>query len=117
MGTRILIILAALLALLPASTARTQGWSPTIAAHPSVPSVFMTVDMGRQRAVIIRNKDKEFQKIKDMPCTTGMRGGGKLLEGDRKTPEGVYFLEGKATGGLDFDLRRQLRMLFYSIWR
>jgi murein L,D-transpeptidase YafK len=38
-----------------------------------------------------------------MPCTTGMRGGGKLLEGDRKTPEGVYFLEGKATGGLDFD--------------
>jgi hypothetical protein len=103
MGTRILIILAALLALLPASTARTQGWSPTIAAHPSVPSVFMTVDMGRQRAVIIRNKDKEFQKIKDMPCTTGMRGGGKLLEGDRKTPEGVYFLEGKATGGLDFD--------------
>jgi hypothetical protein len=103
MGTRILIILAALLALLPAAPTSAQGWSPTIAAHPNVPSVFMAVDMGRQRAFVVRNKDKELKKIKDMPCTTGMRGGGKLLEGDRKTPEGVYFLESKATGGLDFD--------------
>jgi hypothetical protein len=103
MGIRSLIILAALLSILPATTARTQGWSPTIAAHPSVPSVFMAVDMGRQRAFVVRNKDGELKKIKDMPSTTGMRGGGKLLEGDRKTPEGVYFLEGKATGALDFD--------------
>jgi hypothetical protein len=45
----------------------------------------------------------ELKKIKDMPCTTGMRAAASWLEGDRKTPEGVYFLQGKATGGLDFD--------------
>lgn len=103
MDIRTFIAGVVFLSILISLPARSQGWSATIATHPSVPSVFMTVDMSRQRAAIIRNKDGEFKKIKDMPCTTGMKGGGKLLEGDRKTPEGVYFLEGKATGGLDFD--------------
>lgn len=103
MDIRTFIAGVAIVSTLFAATAPAQGWSPSIAAHPSVPSVFMTVDMSRQRALIVRNTDKDFKKIKDMPCTTGMKGGGKLLEGDRKTPEGVYFLEGKATAGLDFD--------------
>ncbi len=103
MGSRIIILIAAFLSLLFAAPARPQGWTPSFSAHPNTPSTFMAVDMGRQRAFLVRNKDGELKKIKDMPCTTGMRGGGKLMEGDRKTPEGVYFLQGKATGGLDFD--------------
>jgi len=37
-------------------------------------------------------------------CTTGQTVGDKLTEGDLRTPEGVYFLESKLIGGLDFDL-------------
>jgi lipoprotein-anchoring transpeptidase ErfK/SrfK len=103
MGTRTFILFAAFMSILLAAQAQPQGWTPSIAAHPNIPSVFMAVDMGRQRAFLVRNKDGELKKIKDMPCTTGMRDGGKLAQGDRKTPEGVYFLQGKATGGLDFD--------------
>lgn len=103
MGIRTVTLCAAILSILLAAPARSQGWSPSFSAHRNTPQTFMAVDMGRQRAYVLRHKDAEFRKIKDMPCTTGMRGGGKLLEGDRKTPEGVYFLEGKATGGLDFD--------------
>jgi murein L,D-transpeptidase YafK len=63
----------------------------------------MAVDMNLQRAFLVRSQDGTLRKIQDMACTTGMRNGGKLLEGDRKTPEGVYFLQGKVTSGLDFD--------------
>ncbi|MDO9582043.1 MAG: L,D-transpeptidase family protein [Desulfomicrobium sp.] len=104
MDTRTFIFIAVFLSLLFAAPALSQGWTPSFSANPSTPALFMAVDMGQQRAFLVRNKDGELNKIKDMSCTTGMRGGGKLLEGDRKTPEGVYFLEGKATGGLDFDL-------------
>ena len=52
-------------------------------------------------AVVVCNTCRHSRTSRD--DATGMRGGGKLMEGDRKTPEGVYFLLGKATGGLDFD--------------
>ena len=103
MGIRTFILCAAFLSILLAAPARSQSWTPSFSAQPGTPSVFMAVDMGRQQAFVVRNKDGELKIIKKMPCTTGMRGGGKLMEGDRKTPEGVYFLQGKATGGLDFD--------------
>ena len=103
MDTRTFILIAAFLSLLFAAPARPQSWTASLAPHPKGPPLFMAVDMARQRAFVVRNKDGELKKMKDMPCTTGMHGGGKLLEGDRKTPEGVYFLQGKATGGLDFD--------------
>lgn len=103
MDIRTFIASVAFLSILFAAQAPAQGWTPSFSAHPNTPALFMAVDMGRQQAFLVRNKNGELKKIKTMPCTTGMRGGGKLLEGDRKTPEGVYFLEGKATGGLDFD--------------
>jgi murein L,D-transpeptidase YafK len=103
MDTRTFILIAAFLSLLFAAPARPQSWTASLAPHPKALPLFMAVDMARQRAFVVRNKDGELKKMKDMPCTTGMHGGGKLLEGDRKTPEGVYFLQGKATGGLDFD--------------
>ncbi|ACU91179.1 L,D-transpeptidase family protein [Desulfomicrobium baculatum] len=103
MDTRTFILIAAFLSLLFAAPARPQSWTASLAPHPKAPPLFMAVDMARQRAFVVRNKDGELKKMKDMSCTTGMHGGGKLLEGDRKTPEGVYFLQGKATGGLDFD--------------
>jgi murein L,D-transpeptidase YafK len=92
-----------LLLLLATATALAEGWTPALAARPNLPPSFMAVDMGRQRAVLVRNQDGTLKKFKEMACTTGMRNGGKLLEGDRKTPEGVYFLEGKVGSGLDFD--------------
>ena len=103
MGTRSFILLAAFLLSLLAGPAYAEGWSPSISHRPHLPSVFMAVDMSRQRAFLVRSQNGELNKFKEMACTTGMRNGGKLAEGDRKTPEGVYFLQGKATGGLDFD--------------
>jgi len=86
-----------LLLLLAAAPALAEGWSPSLAPHPNLPTSFMAVDMGRQRAVLVRSQDGTLKKFKDMACTTGMRNGGKLLEGDRKTPEGVYFLDAHST--------------------
>lgn len=103
MDTRTFILIAAFLSLLFTAPARPQSWTASLVPHPKAPPLFMAVDMARQRAFVVRNKDGELKKMKDMTCTTGMHGGGKLLEGDRKTPEGVYFLQGKATGALDFD--------------
>ena len=103
MGTRTLLLLAALLLALPATGALGEGWTPTITPHPHMPPLIMAVDMGKQRAMLVRSRSAALEKFRTMACTTGMRNGGKLLEGDRKTPEGVYFLQGKATSGLDFD--------------
>ncbi|GAB6111348.1 L,D-transpeptidase family protein [Desulfomicrobium salsuginis] len=102
MVTRFLQLPVLVLAL-AASCAFAEGWVPTLAPRTNLPPQFMAVDMGRQRAFLLRSQDGALRTLQSMSCTTGMRGGGKLLEGDRKTPEGVYFLQGKATGGLDFD--------------
>ncbi len=102
MVTRFLQFTVLVLAL-AATCAFAEGWVPTPAPRTNLPPQFMAVDMGRQRAFLLRSQDGELRTLQSMSCTTGMRGGGKLLEGDRKTPEGVYFLQGKATGGLDFD--------------
>ena len=101
MSLRILLLALTLL-LTPPTLARPEGWSPTLSPRSDLPDVLMAVDMSRQRCFLVRNADKKLKKI-SMACTTGMRNGGKLVEGDRKTPEGVYFLEGRITSGLDFD--------------
>jgi len=98
------LLVATILLTLLTAPAQAEGWFPSLAPNPVLPPVFMAVDMGRQRAILVRNQDQKLIKFRQMSCTTGMRGGGKLLEGDRKTPEGVYFLQGKASGGLDFNL-------------
>jgi hypothetical protein len=97
-----LLLFAALLLLQPSGQIRAEGWSPALAPRPHLPSRFLAVDMGRQRAFVVQNSNGELSR-REMPCTTGMRNGGKLLDGDRKTPEGVYFLDGVVTSGLDFD--------------
>lgn len=97
-----LLLFAALLLLQPSGQTRAEGWSATLAPRPHLPASFLAVDMGRQRAFIAQTRNDELSR-REMPCTTGMRNGGKLLDGDRKTPEGVYFLDGVVTSGLDFD--------------
>jgi len=103
MGTLRTLLLAIILLLTPSAQAKAEGWSPTLSPRPNLPGTFMAVDMGRQRCFLVRNADDKLERFRNMACTTGMKDGGKLVKGDRKTPEGVYFLEGRITSGLDYD--------------
>ncbi len=50
------------------------------------------------------NQSDTFNLVRTIPCTTGKVAGDKSREGDMKTPEGIYFIQGKKEKGLDFDL-------------
>jgi len=70
---------------------------------PSVPDIFLSarfqgsepahvlvVEKASQTLSLYRLDDMPV-KIMDMPCSTGKSPGPKHVEGDSKTPEGVYF--------------------------
>lgn len=80
------------------------NWRPTLTPRPNMPPLFMAVDKSRQRAFLVRSSGNatRLDKFKKLICTTGQRDGDKQVEGDLKTPEGVYFVTGKITSGLDF---------------
>lgn len=105
MTVHALALYGALLLCLLASPARTEGWTPALVPRPGMPPLFMAVDKDLQRAFLVRVPGGfgKLDVFKTMPCTTGVKSGDKLSEDDRKTPEGVYFLDGKITSDLDFD--------------
>lgn len=82
------------------------NWRPTLAPRTNLPPLFMAVDKDKQRAFLVRTEGNAtlLNRFKKLICTTGRRDGDKLAEGDLKTPEGVYFVTGKITSGLDFTL-------------
>lgn len=90
-GTWPLALLA--LGLLCATDAR--AWEAALPASAQAP--FVAVDKSRQRLVLAgQEAEKEYV------CSTGRKPGDKRLRGDLKTPEGIYFITGKRTSGLDF---------------
>ncbi|HHO75077.1 MAG TPA: hypothetical protein ENN05_01455 [Deltaproteobacteria bacterium] len=54
------------------------------------------IDKEQQRLYVFNGRDR----VLELPCSTGMNPGNKEVEGDKRTPEGVYFsekiLDGKA---------------------
>lgn len=82
------------------------NWRPTLAPRTNLPPLFMTVDKDKQRAFLVRadGNATTLDKFRNLVCTTGQRDGDKQTEGDLKTPEGVYFVTGKITSGLDHKL-------------
>lgn len=59
--------------------------------------IVVAVDKSRQRLFVSEGEEK-----REYVCTTGQHPGDKRARGDLKTPEGVYFIVGKRTSGLDF---------------
>lgn len=62
-----------------------------------LPEAAVSVDKSRQRLFVSEGEDR-----REYVCTTGQKHGDKQVRGDLKTPEGVYFVVGKRTAGLDF---------------
>ncbi|MDY0131449.1 MAG: L,D-transpeptidase family protein [Desulforegulaceae bacterium] len=55
------------------------------------------VDKESQKLFLIENKKGVFESKMELKCSTGKNKGDKLLEGDSKTPEGVYTITGHFT--------------------
>ncbi len=52
----------------------------------------IVVDMNTSRLYLYKNHNGEPQLVKDFYATIGKKGSGKYVEGDQKTPVGVYFV-------------------------
>lgn len=77
------------------------GWSPVIRDTPGMPPKLVVVDKSLQRLHLYEHQSP--LAIRDSyTCTTGQRAGDKRVSGDRRTPEGVYFVTTKIERGLDF---------------
>lgn len=105
MNARILALYAALLLCLLPSPARSEGWTAALGPRSTLPPVIIGVDKKQQRVTVIQNNHeaRTMQSLGELPCTTGRKSGDKESEGDLKTPEGVYFVQGVAREGLDHD--------------
>jgi len=54
----------------------------------------IVVDMNSSRLYLYENHNGEPRLLNDFYATIGKNGGGKYVEGDQKTPVGVYFVTG-----------------------
>lgn len=70
-----------------------RAWEAPLPASDDAP--YVAVDKSRQR-LVLAGREAEYV------CSTGSRPGDKRVRGDLKTPEGIYFIIGKRTSGLDF---------------
>lgn len=66
-----------------------------------LPSHLVAVDKHRQSFLFFERKSPLRLKY-TFPCTTGQVPGDKQVVNDKRTPEGIYFVEYKIASGLDF---------------
>ena len=57
----------------------------------------IVVDASKSRLYLYRNQDGKPHLVADFYVTLGKNGSGKSTEGDKRTPEGVYFASSKLT--------------------
>jgi len=92
-----------LISLMLVSAALAQGWEPTLSSHAYGPEHIIAVDKASQMLIMLERKSP-LREVRRFPCTTGQSIGDKLVEGDLRTPEGVYFLGHRINRKLDWDL-------------
>ncbi len=78
-------------------------WVATIARHEGIPPLLVAVDKKRQQIFLFESRSPLRLKNTYI-CTTGQAVGDKMVRGDLKTPEGVYFVVQRLTAGLDFTM-------------
>ncbi len=91
------------LGLLFSGAAAASGWKAKIVGHPNLPPKFLTVDKNTQKLSVYA-KQSPLHRLSTFPCTTGQSDGDKQVEDDLRTPEGVYFVQGRKSGTLDWEL-------------
>ncbi|MFO7728197.1 MAG: L,D-transpeptidase family protein [Desulfonatronovibrio sp.] len=90
--------------LLLIGVASAHAWQPHLTGDVNAPQTLLAVDKENQNFLIFSNRSP-LSKEQAWQCTTGKVQGDKVVEGDFKTPEGVYFLERMIAGDhLPFDL-------------
>lgn len=98
---RIFLILILILGM--AIPAAADGWKMTLNSGPHVPATIFAIDKGEQQFMLFEHKSP-LHLVKELPCTTGQALGDKLVRGDLRTPEGVYFLGPRIRRSLDWAL-------------
>lgn len=78
-------------------------WRVELGSHPAVPSLFLAIDKKKQQLYIMEQRSP-LSATASFFCSTGEKPGDKQREGDLKTPEGIYFVQNRLDGGLDFQL-------------
>ena len=76
-------------------------WQARIAEHPAIPPYLIAVDKSRQELAFFERRSP-LKLSRRFACTTGQAVGDKTLQGDLKTPEGIYFVGYRIGSGLDF---------------
>jgi murein L,D-transpeptidase YafK len=101
----------AIIALALASAALPQrveaGWETFLSSRPFGPPYMLAIDKQSQTFFFLTRRSPLAVSAK-YTCTTGQALGDKLREGDLRTPEGVYFIQSKIEGGLNYDLYGEL---------
>lgn len=87
----------------PGSGQQVSGWRTGIADYAHAPSFLIAVDKEEQLVRVFERKSP-LTKVAEYVCTTGQKHGDKLIEGDLKTPEGVYFVTSYINSGLNYTL-------------
>ncbi|ACS81278.1 ErfK/YbiS/YcfS/YnhG family protein [Maridesulfovibrio salexigens DSM 2638] len=85
------------------SLAFAKGWEPVIDPTPLVPDYILAVDKESQKLHLLVHKSPLHAEA-SFTCATGQVAGDKVVEGDLKTPEGIYFTTGKRTGLKNYTL-------------
>lgn len=92
----------------PGSTAKSAqpfspgAWHVKITGNDASPSNLIAVDK-KQQTLFLFERHSPLRLVNKFSCTTGQNMGDKLVEGDLKTPEGVYFVVRRLAGGLDYE--------------
>ncbi len=98
------ILLVALAALLLAAPVRAEGWKARLNSYALSPKRLLAITKDGQTLFMLAHQSP-LKMTRQFPCTTGQSEGDKLVEGDMKTPEGVYFVGHRMpAGNLDYEL-------------
>lgn len=84
-----------------ASARQASPWSAVIGEHPAAPHRLIAVDKSKQHMGVFERLSP-LQLSRVFLCTTGQAVGDKAIEGDLKTPEGIYFVVRHIDSGLEF---------------
>ena len=85
-----------------ASSGSASGWQARIVGSEASPSRLVAVDK-KQQTLFLFERHSPLRLAGRYVCTTGQNDGDKFVEGDLKTPEGVYFVIRRIGSGLDFE--------------
>ena len=79
-----------------------QGWLARVTGHNSAPQRLVAVDKSQQKLFLFE-KHSPLKLAAQYACTTGKNDGDKFIQGDFKTPEGIYFVVANIKSGLDYE--------------